>query len=322
MEKSTPYRNAWYRDLLEKEKELKEYTDEKISNVDLSELKDVSIIDVGDGQTLVYDAETEKWKNAETKQNVIVIPVHLNQNHSSVSLLNGMKQKDLYDICRQNKDKAIFLVSNETGYTYYTTLFKITNGSTNSEPTFLGLVYRKNYGVSFNYFRVTQSTQDFIPRDSEVIYLAPTTADNGKLLGVANGYYAFVDPPSNDVVFEITYEPIDRYTGKIYLGKGTTTLLYDTSQSSHPVTRYLEDLGNDISAGKNIRLKVWSPDGNHYYTIPTVSAHEYYSPDGTVVMLNRYTIITTKNYDDPNGVSIGFRLGWNILNGYDFVGEP
>lgn len=66
LEKSTPYRNAWYRDLLEKEAELKQYTDDKVAQA--IELPEVTSADNGDLLAAV-DGEWDKSDKLKTIMN-------------------------------------------------------------------------------------------------------------------------------------------------------------------------------------------------------------------------------------------------------------
>lgn len=67
LEKSTPYRNAWYRDLLEKEAELKQYTDDKVAQA--IELPEVTSADNGDLLAAI-DGEWDKSDKLKTIMNV------------------------------------------------------------------------------------------------------------------------------------------------------------------------------------------------------------------------------------------------------------
>lgn len=65
LDKSTPYRNAWYRDLLEKEKELKEYTDEKVAQA--IELPEVTSEDNGD----LLAADDGSWVKSDKLKTIM-----------------------------------------------------------------------------------------------------------------------------------------------------------------------------------------------------------------------------------------------------------
>lgn len=65
LEKSTPYRNAWYRDLLEKEAELKQYTDEKVAQA--IELPEVTSEDNGD----LLAADDGSWTKSDKLKTIM-----------------------------------------------------------------------------------------------------------------------------------------------------------------------------------------------------------------------------------------------------------
>lgn len=65
LEKSTPYRNAWYRDLLEKEAELKQYTDEKVAQA--IELPEVTAEDNGD----LLAADDGSWVKSDKLKTIM-----------------------------------------------------------------------------------------------------------------------------------------------------------------------------------------------------------------------------------------------------------
>lgn len=65
LEKSTPYRNAWYRDLLEKEAELKQYTDEKVAQA--IELPEVTSEDNGD----LLAADDGSWVKSDKLKTIM-----------------------------------------------------------------------------------------------------------------------------------------------------------------------------------------------------------------------------------------------------------
>lgn len=65
LEKSTPYRNAWYRDLLEKEAELKQYTDEKVAQA--IELPEVTSADNGD----LLAADDGSWVKSDKLKTIM-----------------------------------------------------------------------------------------------------------------------------------------------------------------------------------------------------------------------------------------------------------
>lgn len=65
LEKSTPYRNAWYRDLLEKEAELKQYTDEKVEEA--IELPEVTSADNGD----LLAADDGSWVKSDKLKTIM-----------------------------------------------------------------------------------------------------------------------------------------------------------------------------------------------------------------------------------------------------------
>ncbi len=238
MEKSTPYRNAWYRDLLEKEKELKEYTDEKVSNVDLSELKDVSIIDVGDGQTLVYNSETEKWVNAETKQGIIVIPISFASGFNSFNLV-GMTAPDLEALCSNNKDKLVVLQDNNVGSTY-PPLYRLQSETNPNELLFGTIIHQSGLGPGIAIYK--KQTAKIYNRFSR-LYIPglplPSSANNGKLLGIKNGVYSLVDPPNNDV----TYTTDEQVIGTWIDGK---PLYQKTYTVTFPSNTFIADIGNEI----------------------------------------------------------------------------
>ena len=75
MEQSTPYRNAWYRDLLQKEKELKKYTDDAVESA--IELPTVTSEDDGDVLAVVDG----KWAKSGSQ---IELPVVTSEDDGDV----------------------------------------------------------------------------------------------------------------------------------------------------------------------------------------------------------------------------------------------
>ena len=85
MEQSTPYRNAWYRDLLQKEKELKKYTDDAVESA--IELPTVTSEDDGDVLAVVDG----RWAKSGSQ---IELPVVTSSDNGDVlTVVNGSWDK-------------------------------------------------------------------------------------------------------------------------------------------------------------------------------------------------------------------------------------
>ena len=197
LEKSTPYRNAWYRDLLEKEKELKEYTDKAVEEA--LELPEVTSADNGD----VLQVIDGKWDKGPELKDVIVFNC---TDSSTPTLDNGKTVNDLITAFNEGYVVIVKWKNNEFIMTKIenNTVSLITGNVSNGIRTIIFLIGLSGEGV--NTFsrhtalcvlpptepnKVLISTSDrWVQGDFPTELPEVSASDNGKVLMVVNGQWA------------------------------------------------------------------------------------------------------------------------------------
>lgn len=201
MEKSTPYRNAWYRDLLEKEKELKEYTDNAISALgDITKVKfiDISLafptpVDVENTAIAYYGLgidESKKIINGETSffnlndeelsnYDLIILNLWIPLNQVSGHIIKLQVPAIL------NRDNTnVQLISMEIG------------------AVFIGIKYE----VYISIGTTIETGKDLISFGRNKTLLPIVSAlDNGKILGVENGEWSPANFTGDIIVVPIEF---------------------------------------------------------------------------------------------------------------------
>lgn len=122
---------------------------------------------------------------------IIVVPIDFRSNFDSFSLV-GMTTSELSSLCERNKDKLIVLKDSDSNYP---PLYRIFYEANPSEPVF-GTIKNRTNNINIMVYRFWSGSTNVFKLVSELSIPKPTAENNGKFLGVTNGYYKLVDAPS------------------------------------------------------------------------------------------------------------------------------